>query len=369
MIKFNPTLLGFIKKEFIQTLRDPRNRVLLFIAPAIQMMIFGFAISSDIKNIRLYVPPSYADTVLSDIQQHAFACGWFIPAKGAHLDPFEMINSNEADVVLVPPVGGLTKSIERGEGEVQLLINASNVTKAQAIENYMKSIINTAVVHHTKAVATKPAIIFDLRILYNPTMRSAIFLVPAVMGMLLCLITILFTAMSITKEKEQGTFETLIAAPVSPNEILLGKSIPFVILGMINTPLTLSAAVFILDVPLRGSLAVFFIASLFFVCATVAIGILISTICKTQQQSMMGGFLFLFPAQLLSGLMFPIDNMPSYMKGFAYINPLYYFNELLRNIMLKGGDARLVITYLSILAAMTIILTAISFSRFKTKLT
>lgn len=368
MIKLNPTLLGFIKKEFLQTLRDPRNRVMLFIAPAIQMLVFGFAISSDIKDIRIAVPTHHEDFMLNDIRKHALASGWFIPAKESLLNPFDRINNDEADVVLIPPPGGLTKSVVNGTGEIQILINAINVTKAQAIENYLKAIINATVTETIHAPLARPSIVFDLRILYNPTMRSALFLVPAVMGMIIGLITILFTSMSITKEKEQGTFETLIAAPISSTEILLGKAIPFVILGVANIPLTLGSAVFILNIPIRGSLAVLLLATIIFVCATVAVGILISTISKTQQQSMMGGFLFLFPAQLLSGLMFPIENMPSYMKVFAYINPLYYYNDLLRNIMLKGGDSILITKDISILAVMAIILTFISFSRFKTKM-
>ncbi len=368
MIKLNATLLGFIKKEFLQTLRDPRNRMLLFVAPALQMMAFGFAISSDIKNVRIAVPISHEDFMLNDVRKHALASVWFIPAKTPQHDPFESINNDEADVVLVPPPGGFTKSVINGKGEIQILINAMNVTKAQAIENYLKSIINTTIIEDTKITPQKPPIVFDLRILYNPTMRSALFLVPAVLGMIVCLITILFTSMSITKEKEQGTFETLIAAPISSTEILLGKSIPFIILGIANLPLTLSVAVFILKIPIHGSLILLLLAATIFVCSTVSVGILISTICKTQQQSMMGGFMFLFPANLLSGLMFPIENMPPYMKLFAYINPLYYFNDLLRNIMLKGGETLLVTRNISILAIMAVILMMVSFSRFKTKL-
>jgi len=368
MIKINPTLLGFIKKEFLQTLRDPRNRMLLFVAPAVQMMAFGFAISSDIKNVRLAVPVSHEDFMLNDIQRNALASGWFIPAKTPRLDPFESINNNEADVVLVPPPGGLSKSVINGKGEIQILINAMNVTKAQAIENYLKTIINTTIIADTNAPPAKMPIVFDLRILYNPTMLSSWFLVPAVLGMIVCLITILFTSMSITKEKEQGTLETLIAAPISSTEILLGKSIPFIILGIANLPLTLGVAAIIFKIPIHGSLIILLLAATIFVCSTVSVGILISTICRTQQQSMMGGFMFLFPANLMSGLMFPVENMPPYMKIFAYINPLYYFTDLLRNIMLKGGEPTLVARNILILAAMAVILMLLSFSRFRTRM-
>ena len=188
------------------------------------------------------------------------------------------------------------------------------------------------------------------------------------MSMLVCLITILLTSMSITKEKEVGTFETLISAPILPEEVLLGKTIPYVLLGMSNIPLIMGVAIFIFDLPLRGSIAWFFISSLVFVMCTVGIGTMISTLARNQQQAMMGGFIFLFPAMLLSGLVFPIENMPWGLRVFSYLNPLTYFIEILRNITLKGGDMRLLLFDTLILLAMAVIAIFISWRRFKTTL-
>ena len=199
-------------------------------------------------------------------------------------------------------------------------------------------------------------------------MRSAFFLVPGIMGILICLVTIILTSMSVSKEKEQGTFEMLASAPIESREILLGKSIPFVLLGMVNLPLILSTAIFLFGVPMRGSMIVLILATVVFVCVTVAIGILISTISKTQQQSMMGGFIFLLPAVLLSGLMFPLENMPAYMQFFGWLNPLTYYNRILRTIMLKGGDATQIACDITILIVMGIVLAWISGKRFKTTL-
>lgn len=364
----NQTLGGFIKKEFRQVLRDSKMRTLLFAAPVIQMTLFGFALSTDVKNIRLAVPYSRDDTVLEHVYQHALESGWFIPAKTKHADPFEQIQEDEADAVLVPPTGGLTRAIGRGDGQVQLLVNASNVLKAQSIESYMKAVIKSVVAKDMKQTPDMSPIQFDMRILYNPSLRSAVFQVPAVMGMLICLITVLLPAMSVSKEKEQGTFEMLISSPATSYEIILGKTIPYVVLGLSNLPLILGVAVLGFGVPMRGSLLELIFSAGIFVCVTVSIGILISTLAKTQQQSMMGGFLFLFPAIQLSGLMFPIANMPAYMKIFAYVNPLTYFIELLRNIMLKGGDPHVVATNVLVLTFMAAILVFISFKRFKTTL-
>jgi ABC-2 type transport system permease protein len=209
---------------------------------------------------------------------------------------------------------------------------------------------------------------FDLRILYNPTMRTPVFMIPGVMSMLMCLITILLTSMSISREKETGTFEMLVSAPVKTWEILLGKTLPYVILGVSNVPLILGVAVLAFGVPMRGSLWVLFFCALVFVCTTVAVGTLISTITKTQQQSMMGGFLFLFPSIQLSGLMFPLENMPPFMKILAYLNPLTYFLELMRNIMLKGGDVRVILSHLAVLSLMAVVLITLSFRKFRTNL-
>ena len=367
-MKINQTILGFIKKEFFQTLRDPKMRALLFIAPLIQMTLFGVALSSDVKNIRLAYLSNGHDSVLEHIYQRAISSGWFIPAKVTTHDPFLQINRNEADVVLVPPAKGLTDSLAKGNGQVQLLINASNVLRAQGVEVYMNSIVGSVTKKDFNKQKNITPLKFDIRILYNPTLRTAIYMVPGVMSTLICLITITLTSMSISKEKETGTFEMLVSAPTKNWEIILGKTLPYVLLGISNVPLILGVAVFAFGVPMRGSFLVLLLSSLVFVCTTVSIGTLISILTKTQQQSMMASFLFMFPSIQLSGMTFPIENMPSYMKVLAYLNPLTYFLELLRNIMLKGGDARVIITHLSALILMGAILITISFKKFKNTL-
>ncbi|QDK37695.1 ABC transporter permease [Bdellovibrio sp. NC01] len=355
------TLLGFIKKELLQTLRDPRMRMLLFLAPCVQLTVFGLALSTEARNIKLSVVGSPSDSSLQTIYRECIASGWFVPAKVSSNDPFEQVKSNDADAVMVAPPGGLDKAIERGRGQLQLLVNAVNVTRGQSIERYFQAV--TASLH-----PFQPPINFDVRVLYNPALKSAYFLIPGVMSMLVCLITILLTSMSITKEKEAGTFETLISAPVLPEEVLLGKTVPFVLLGISNIPLIIAVAIFFFDLPMRGSFLWLIFSSTVFVCCTVGIGLLISTIAKNQQQSMMGGFCFLFPAMLLSGLVFPVENMPWAVRIFSYINPLTYFIEILRNISLKGGDTHLLIYDTLILAAMAVLAAFVSWRRFKTTL-
>nr|BFD62899.1 ABC transporter permease [Bdellovibrio sp. HM001] len=355
------TLWGFVLKEFRQTLRDPRMRILLFLAPCVQLTIFGVALSTEAKNIRLSVVGAPGDTSLHQIHRKALASGWFAPATTTSNDPFLQIQKDEADAVMVAPAGGLDALVGRGQGELQLLINATNVTRAQGIERYFSAIVRSL-------YEFNQPLRFDVRVLYNPAMRTSLFLVPGVMSMLVCLITILLTSMSITREKELGTFETLISAPVKPEEVILGKTVPFVLLGMSNVPLIVGVAMVLFGMPLRGSLWLLLLSAFVFVCCTVGIGLFISTIARTQQQSMMGGFLYLFPSVLLSGMVFPVENMPWVLRVFSYINPLTYFIELLRNIMLKGGDGRLIVFNILILSAMALLAITVSWNRFKTTL-
>lgn len=363
---FNSTITGLIKKEFKQLLRDKKMRAILIVMPILQMTLFGYALSTDVRNIRLSVLYLENDPPLQRIYEKALASGWIIPAYSKKLDGFEQIQSNDADAVLIPPAGGLDKAIGRGEGRLQLLLNASNVMRAQSAENYLQAIIKETLEVEYKFSPPAPAIQMDFRILYNPSMRSAVFQIPAVMGMMILMTSLFFTAMAVAREKEVGTFEMLLSSPATPGEILLGKTIPFILMGMSNTPLILGIAVYLFDVPMQGSVLVLLFSFFIFVCAAVAAGILISTLVSNQQQAMMAGFMALFPMQMLSGLMFPVENMPDFMRVLAYINPLTYFIELLRNIMLKGGEETLVLHHLLIISVISLSLMIISFKRFRT---
>lgn len=363
------TLLGFLVKEFKQVLRDPRMRILLFIMPMVQLTLFGVAISNEVKNIRLWVQVDNQDTILQHIKDRAILSDWFLAShEDRNADPFALLKANKIDAALIAPPGGLTRALGKGPTSLQFLINASNVVQAQAIEGYLKAITTEVLQDDLIKQTNTPPLAFAVRVLYNPSLETAYFMVPGVMTMIMCIITIVLTSMSITREKELGTFEMLISAPVSATEVILGKTIPYVVLGMSNVPLILAVAVFVFGVPMRGSLFILALASLAFVCTTVSIGTLISTFTVNQQQSTLASFLFLFPAILLSGVMFPLENMPEMMKWVSYFDPLAHFLSLLRNIMLKGGESHFVFFHISVLILMASTSVAISFRRFKTTL-
>lgn len=370
MISFR-FLKGFLKKEFTQALRDTKMRIILFIIPVVQLVLFGIALSTDVKNIKIWAKPDTKDYVLQHIMQHCIASqGWFISTDyPANSDPFELLKSGKIDIALVAPPGGLTRALGRGDADLQLLIDATNVIKAQSIESYIKQITEKVVQEDIyKNVKIERPINFVVRVLFNPTLETAYFMVPGVMCLLMCIITVVLTSTSITREKERGTFEMLISAPVSASEIIMGKTIPYVIIGICDAPFILAIAVLVFGVPMRGSLWVLMLAALSFVCSTVAIGTLISTFAKNQQQSILGTFLFLFPAILLSGLLFPLENMPEVMKWISYLNPVSHFLSLLRNIMLKGGELQYIAFHVGVLILMAIVFVYISYKRFHTSL-
>lgn len=361
----NPTIAGFFRKEMLQTLRDPRMRVLVFAAPVLQLLLFGYALSTEVRNIKLAVQYAPGDVLARRVQERAFRSGWFVPARTHGTDPFDWVQSGQADAVLVAPPGGLTRGVRRGGVQVQVLVDATQVIRARAVERYVQAVLSEVLNDEAAGASSAPGLAFNLRMLYNPAMKTSYFLVPGVMMMLLCLITVLLTAMALVREKELGTFEALVSAPLHNWEVLVGKTLPYMLLGLVLMHLILVAGILLFGLPFRGSYWRFLVSGLVFVFSTLSIGTLISTVAKRQQQAMMATFLFLFPAIMLSGMMFPLENMPEALRVVAYLNPLKYMLTLLRNILLKGGDAWVFWTNLGALAAIGIVVVGVSFNRFR----
>lgn len=365
-----PTILGFLRKEFRQALRDPKMRALLLVAPIIQMTIFGLALVSEVKHISFFTQVAMNDPLLEEIQRDAIASGWFDASQDdpqIASDPVDAMRANRTELVLAAPPGGVTSSTARGEGRVQALIDSVNLIRARSLEFYLSAIV-AKVLQQNVSTPKPPLISMSSRVLYNPTMETAYYLVPGVMCMLICIITISLTSMSIAKEKEMGTFETIIATPVATTEVMIGKTFPFIIIGGLNVPLIMAIAILGFHVPMRGSYLVLTACTIFFLLTTVSIGTLISTICRTQQQAMMASFLFLMPAIMLSGIVFPTDNMPQALQAIVFLDPLKYFITLLRNIMLKGGDSQVVVQNIAALAGITVACMVLAFKRFRLNL-
>lgn len=345
----NQTILGFIRKELVQTLRDPRARGMLFIMPVMQLLVFGVALSSEIRNVRLAVSARPGDAFSRRLADRFYASGWFIPVSPGEGDPFDWVRSGRAEAVLIAPPEGSAQAMARGQAAYQLLVDSLNSVRARGVENYAQAVLAEHL-RDERLSPDEPPFRFSTRVLYNPTGDTAIFMIPGTLCLMLCLTTIILTSMSMAIERERGTLETLLAAPISPWEVLLGKTVPYVILGMIDLPLVLIVAA-ALGVPIRGPLWLIGLSTLVFVCTTVSAGFLISSYAKNQQQAMLAGFLFIFPSIQLSGVIFPIENMPKFLAWIAWFNPLRYFVIVIRHLLLKGGDLGAVLPNLAAMAA------------------
>ena len=363
----NWRVLGaFIKKELTQTLRDRRMRSMLLIAPVIQLTLFGLALHNEVRNIRLAVYAQPSDTLAWEIGRRAAGTGWFVLTDKVSHNPYEALDSGQVDAALVAPPEGLTEMVRRhGGGQAQLLVDGSNTVRAQGVVQYLDQVRQDVIRERVSPGKVEPPRLqLQLRVLYNPTLESKFFMVPGVLSMLLILMTLTLTSSSITKEKERGTFETLLASPISTGTILAGKALPYIILGLLDLPIILGVAYFLFGVPVRGPIWELFVAAIAFVGCTVSLGILISTAAQNQQQAMLGSFLALYPVQMLSGIIYPLENMPKWLVWITYFNPLRYFAILIRNIMLKGGPLELFWPNVGCLAVLAVFLLSIAWKKF-----
>lgn len=364
------TLIGFIKKEFIQISRDPKMLVAIFFIPVLQTIMFGLALTNEVKNIEFLVV-SKPSPIAREITRRALASGWFKEVRninGAQTqEPSSLILDNKAEAVLIAPKEGFEYALERG-GPIQLLINAINAQRAQQVEAYVKQIIARVAEDRGANNYSVGVIGVDYKVMFNHYMDTADFMVPALMVMATFLVMSLVCAMAITKEKETGTMEKLIASPAGAGEILLGKTLPYFIIGIVIIFSIFLIGVFFFGVPFRGGFWQILATGSLLIISALAIATLVSAVAKTQQQAMMGSILFLMPAILLSGVFFPVANIPLAFRWLCYLNPMMYCIVNFRSIMLKGGDLIMFWQYSAVLAIMCLIAAASAYKKFKSKL-
>ncbi|MDR1597403.1 MAG: ABC transporter permease [Holosporales bacterium] len=353
-------LLGFIKKELIQTLRDPHLGVMILLAPVLQILLFGFALTNDVVNIRLGACFAPNDVVAADIYNAAVASKRFCRADITGYSPEGAVRAGVVDAVMVAPAKGLTRGGANKNAELQLLIDASSVVRAVSIDGFMQ-----AIVQKVCAPAESPPLAIVAKILYNPQLETSTFTVPGVMATILLMLVLILTCTSIAKEKESGTFETIISAPIKRQHIILGKTVPFALVGLFNSLLILIAGRIFFNLPFRGCWWIFATEGLLFVVCSVLLGILLSTFVKNQQQSMLCCFFVMFILMMLSGAFFALDNMPAWLRWVAYANPMSHHTLLVRNILLKGGGLDYVVPHLLCILGANIVLGIAAFRRFK----
>ncbi|MDD5222357.1 MAG: ABC transporter permease [bacterium] len=339
-------------KEFIQAFRDRRMIGIIFIAPIIQLFLFGYAVTNDVKNIDMAVMDRDKSPASRELAEVIFRSGYF--SDVGRLESSDEIEGalvhGFAKAVLVIPAD-FARQLDRGEtAAVQFLVDGAESNTALVGVGYLGKILaaenqSRIVASLTRLTAAKgltgqkslPLVFPETRYRYNPELKSSFFMVPAVLAMILMIITMLLTSLAITREREIGTMEQLVVTPIRPWQLLAGKMLPFTIIGFIDVNLILIVAVGHFKLPFVGSLWLIYIAMIIFLFTTLGMGLLISTVSGTQQQAIFVALMFMLPAILLSGFMFPIANMPEVIQWLTYLNPLRYLLVIVRGVILKGN--------------------------------
>ncbi|KYZ76638.1 ABC transporter permease [Anaerosporomusa subterranea] len=358
-------LRHMIRKEFIQVFRNSKMRAIVLVMPLVQSMIFGYAVTTDVKQVATAIYDQSATPESRDLIDRFIHSGYFSVKTVIHSDREidELIDQGKVATVIRIPHDFSSKIVAGATAPVQIIVDGIDSNTAGVVLNYAGNIVrNNAVELQQKqmnSAGREPVgVNIQTRSWFNENLTSRNFYVPGVIAVIVMLVTLLLTSMSVVREKELGTMEQIVVTPITPFEFILGKTMPSIILGFANMILVTLISVFWFDIPVRGSIITLFIANGFYLMTTIGIGLLISTVSETQQQAMMSTFFFYLPAVLLSGFMFPIANMPDVVQTFTYLNPLRYFLIIIRGIFLKGvGVAILWPQILALLALGSVVLT------------
>lgn len=341
------TLIEFIKKEFLQLRRDRKMLPLIFLAPVLQLIIIGYAITFDVKNIPFVV----CDLDRSEESRkyiESFRSSGYFTLVGSVLNQKEIdyyLDKSTALIAIVIPKN-FSNKISKGEKtEVQVLVDGTDAYSANVSLSYIMGLTfnfnKSILVEYIDKRGMFVSLIKinpEIRIWYNPELKSSNYFIPGIIGLLLTIMTLILTSMAIVKEKEYGTLEQLIVTPIRKIELILGKLIPFTIIGLIETLIVIGASFIFFDIELKGSLFLLLLSCVPFLLSTLGLGLLVSTISRTQQQAMMlAVFLIMLPFIYLSGFTFPIENMPPIIQFATNFIPLKYFLIILRSIFLKGA--------------------------------
>jgi len=370
-------LLAFIRKELIQVRRDRRMLPIVIIAPIFQLLILGYAVSLDVRDIPVVVVDHDNSASSLEFLQAVFNSGYFLEAarekRAEKVDAY--LDSGRAAVALIIPPGFERDLLTGSEASFQGLVDGTESQTATIGLNYLEMIarnFNQRIVLQAlerMGTGARPAVIQpEVRVFFNPALLSRNFLLPGVFGLLLMVMTVILTAMAVVKEYDRGTMEQLIVTPLRPLDIILGKLLPFFIIGTVDIFLILAVTRFWFKLPLQGSFLLLLGLSFIYMLSTLGIGLFISTITRTPQQAMLTSFFFMIPMMLLSGFVFPIENMPSLFQWLTLVIPLRYYLLVLRGIFLKGvGLAALYDEGLSLLL-LAVVINSLSLSRFRRRL-
>ncbi|MBW9201344.1 ABC transporter permease [Bacteroidales bacterium SW292] len=361
---------AFVRKEFCHIFRDRRTMLILLAMPVVQIILFGFAITTEVKDVRTAVVDPSDDVLTRRIISQIDASEYFRVTEhlSSPLEAEQAFRRGEIDLAVVFSPRFMDR-LPAGEARIQLISDATDPNMAAQQSGYASSIILSAGQQWLSPGQGVAAIVPRLKLLYNPGMLSAYNFVPGVMGLILMLLCAMMTSISIVREKETGTMEVLLVSPMRPLHVILAKLVPYFVLSCVNLLTILLLSVFVLQVPVAGSLSGLAAVSGLFIVVSLSLGLLISTLTQTQVAAMLvSGLVLMMPTMLLSGMIFPIESMPVLLQGLSVLVPARWYISAVRKLMIMGVDVGYVWQEVGVLLLMAVLFVSISLKKFKDRL-
>lgn len=366
-------LLHMLRKEFIQVLRNPRMRAVVFLLPVMQVLIIGYAVNTDVRKVRTAVFDLDNSAGSRELLARFSGSSCFdvvrrVETEGSARD---LLDAGKVRVVLRFNRGFGETVAGGGTAPLQMILDGSDSNTASVVLSYASRIVGGFNQDQLKArmarqlgvrFAADPVTLVS-RAWFNPNLDSRNFFVPGVLAMLVAVISVVLSSMSIVREREVGTMEQIMVTPIGRLEFILGKTIPFALIGFIDVALISLVAVFWFEVPLRGNPPTLFAATGLYLLSTLGVGLFISTVSRTQQQAMMTAFFFMLPAFMLSGFVYPIANMPEAVQWVTYFNPFRYYLVIIRGVYLKGSGLAVLWPHMAALAGLGAVLLGLAATR------
>lgn len=372
--------MSFVGKEFNHILRDTRTLMVLIVMPVVMIVLFGFALSTEIKDVKVAVYDPSRDAATSrlvsqiDASEYFTVTAFFDGEDGV----LEAFRSNTADIAIVFEDNFYHRAVHDGDGRLQVIVDGSNTNVGSMAVFYVSSIVSSfqkelareaALNQPSSESVSQVRISTSTRMMYNPQMKSAFNFVPGVMGMILMLVCAMMTSVSIVREKERGTMEVLLVSPVKPFSVILAKAIPYFVVSAFILLLVLCLSVFLIKVPISGSLMWVILVSLLFILVSLSIGILISTLVSKQEVAILiSGMVLMLPTMLLSGMLFPIESMPEVLQWVSYLVPAKWYIDSIKVMMIQGLGIRYCLDAVLILVGFLTVITGLSVVKFKDRL-
>lgn len=329
-----PRIVRMVRKELRQALRDRQMRGFIVVSPLIQLVVFGYAVSTDVRNVPVWVVDQDRTTASRDIVEQLTASGYFTVAGRSDrpADGLAALQAGQARVALeIPP--GYQRDLTGAGATVQVLVDGTDPNTANIALGYLTRIVLRA---GQEVSGAAPPVTLVPRAWYNPALESRTFNVPAIIGVLLFLGPMLLTALSVVRERELGTWDQLVVSPIGAMELMLGKTVPVMLIALLTLALVWAMAMLWFGIPVTGNPLALLLGAVPFIATSVAIGLLISTVSATQQEAFMSMFLVLLPALIFSGFLFPVESMPAGFQGAAFLNPVRHFLVVVRGVFLRG---------------------------------